>query len=178
MSLRSYIEIVDLINDGVIEGADPDLINPASLDVRLGHDFMFEDLSASPQVIDLAAKETVAMVKRTGPQILAPLEFCLACTQEVFHLPNDIVAEFTLKSSGARNALEHLHAGYCDPGWNNSVLTLELINLLQQSALRLTPGMKIGQMKFYRVTPVPDEHSYSVKGQYNGDRTATSKGIR
>jgi deoxycytidine triphosphate deaminase len=52
---------------------------------------------------------------------------------------------------------------------NRSTLTLELKNLLRYSALRLTPGMYIGQMIFYRVVEVPAERSYATIGRYNKD---------
>jgi deoxycytidine triphosphate deaminase len=66
----------------------------------------------------------------------------------------------------------------CDPGWHGSKLTLELKNNLQFHTLHIVPGMKIGQMIFYRVTPVPDESSYAVKGRYNQTTTTTaSKGV-
>ena len=67
----------------------------------------------------------------------------------------------------------------CDPGWHGSVLTLELMNASRHHYLHLEAGMKIGQMIFYRVNPVPTEASYATRGQYNGDKTATaSKGLR
>jgi deoxycytidine triphosphate deaminase len=39
--------------------------------------------------------------------------------------------------------------------------------------------MKIAQMIFFKGDPVPPEHSYATKGQYNNQRNAQeSKGIR
>jgi len=66
----------------------------------------------------------------------------------------------------------------CDPGWHNSRLTLELKNNGEYHSLLLRAGMKIGQMKFYRVKPVPEQHSYAVKGRYNNTTEVTgSKGV-
>lgn len=66
----------------------------------------------------------------------------------------------------------------CDPGWHNSKLTLELQNCLQYQLLLLVPGMKIGQMVFYRVQEVPELNSYAVKGRYNHTMEVTaSKGV-
>jgi hypothetical protein len=67
----------------------------------------------------------------------------------------------------------------CDPGWNGSVLTLELRSNLNSHMLLLTPGQKIGQIVFYAGAPVPKERSYATIGQYNGDKAAQpSRGIR
>ena len=49
----------------------------------------------------------------------------------------------------ARIGLDHLNAGWCDAGWNGSVLTLELINLLKNHSIALHPGDAIGQMTFF-----------------------------
>ena len=35
-----------------------------------------------------------------------------------FNLPNDISCQFVLKSSRAQSGLNHLLAGWCDPGWH------------------------------------------------------------
>jgi deoxycytidine triphosphate deaminase len=70
-------------------------------------------------------------------------------------------------------------AGWCDPGWNNSKLTLELKNVSQYHTLIIKPGMKIGQMVFWLCDTIPEENSYAVKGQYNKQQTVTgSKGAR
>jgi dCTP deaminase len=81
-----------------------------------------------------------------------------------------------LKSSRAREGLEHLMAGYCDPGWHGSVLTLELHNSRQLWPQLLWPGMKIGQMVFHRMSDLP-LRSYAQTGRYNGHATVhASKG--
>lgn len=187
MSLLSYNELCELVTAGVVTNADGTdfdraQINSASIDVRLGDTIYAEVDSRQMTPIRLAGKGSPAMYKMEsrGTSITVhPGQFVLASTLEKFNLPNDIVAEFTLKSSLARAGLEHLHAGYCDPGWSNSTLTLELKNVLQFHAMELQPGMKIGQMKFYRVTEVPHSMSYATVGQYNNQTDATqSKGVR
>ena len=84
----------------------------------------------------------------------------------MFNLPDDISAQFVLKSSRAREGLNHLLAGWCDPGWNNSKLTLELKNERRYHGLHLYPNLKIGQMVFHRMSNVP-ALSYAVTGNYN-----------
>jgi dCTP deaminase len=114
-----------------------------------------------------------------GGYDLKPGEFVLASTREVFNLPDDLACEFKLKSSLARAGLQHAVAGWADPGFHNSVLTLELSNSLRAHWLRLTPGQPIGQLVFFRGEPVPADRSYAARGQYCNDRqTTASKGVR
>jgi deoxycytidine triphosphate deaminase len=86
-----------------------------------------------------------------------------------------------LSPSHCRNALYALTSSgviKADPRWHNSKLTLELKNELSHHQILLKTGMKIGQIIFYRVTPVPEEHSYAVKGRYNNTTEVTaSKGV-
>jgi len=172
MSLLSYNELCELVEQGVIGPVDPAAINAASIDVRLGEDIVVEqycDHRVRP--VDIHKREIFPSYKQkiSNHYDLQPGEFILAHTMETFNLPNNICAEFKLKSSGARTGLENALATWCDCGWNGSTLTLELKNLLRYSALRLTPGMFIGQMIFYRVTEVPQERSYATIGRYNND---------
>ena len=181
MSLITYTDLVDLVARGVIEGVEPDRINAASVDVTLGDVIWIED-TRHARSIDLAAKQTPAMLRvemdKDGFE-LGPFEFCLAQTREVFNLPDDIACEFRLKSSGARAGLDQALAVWCDPGWHGSVLTLELRNNLSAHRMVLKPGMKVGQMVFWRGEQVPEHKSYAVLGQYNHDReTQPSKGLR
>lgn len=175
MSLLSYTELCELVERGVLTNVKPDAINSASIDIHLGDEILTETYGdRRMQIIDLAAKPRQA-VQRTEINIkdsyfdMLPMSGILAHSIEVFNLPDDIVGEYYLNSSLARNHLEHLHAGHADPGWHGSTLTLELMNLNRYHTLRIRPGQRIGQMIFYRVTPVPKERSYSVIGNYNGD---------
>lgn len=179
--LLTYTELTRMCEDGVIEGVDPAHINGASIDITLGDAFWFERerLPEVDATVDLAGKAVPAMSMKAGSFTLAPGQFCLASSREVFNLPDDIAAMYFLKSSLARAGLDHLKAGWADPGWNGSVLTLEYVNVLRHHSLKLTPGMKAGQMVFFRGEEVPHMASYAIRGQYNGDRSAQpSKGAR
>lgn len=179
--LLTYTELTRMCEDGIIEGVDPSHINGASIDITLGDTLWFERerLPEIDATVDLAGKAVPAMSMKAGPFTLAPGHFCLASSREVFNLPDDIAAMYFLKSSLARAGLDHLKAGWADPGWNGSVLTLEFHNVLQHHALKLTPGMKAGQMVFFRGEEVPHMASYAIRGNYNGDKAAQpSKGVR
>ena len=145
-----------------------DLQNPASLDVILGNRLMVEvEHTSELQLVDISHHS------QEDPYRLAPGEFVLGETMETFCLPDDVAAQFVLKSSRARSGLEHLLAGYCDPGWHGSVLTLELHNSRRYFNIGLWPGMKIGQMVFHRLETIPDR-TYAVTGRYNNDSSVTA----
>ena len=99
MSLVTYNGLVEIVERGIIEGAPPEHINAASIDVTLGRYIWFE--SSRGGVVYLADKQ-VPIMKRHDllkcPFHLRPGEFVLAQTQEVFNLPNMLAIEFRLKS--------------------------------------------------------------------------------
>lgn len=175
--LLAYNELVEIVKKGYLVGVEPEAINPTSIDVRLGMKFLVEvPPEPGAQPVDLKARERLRLDSRFGGYTLDPQEFVLAHTEEVFNLPDDISAEFSLKSSLARNAMEHLNACWIDAGFTNSVLTLELKNMTRYHQLKLTSGMYIGQIKFFRHEQVPPEQSYSVRGRYNHDNSV--RGIK
>lgn len=149
---------------------DPTLLNPASLDVRLGHLIYVED-DYDFKLVDIST------ATKDDPWGLQPNEFVLGQTLEQFNIPDNLCATFALKSSLARAGFEHLLAGFIDPGFNNSVLTLELKNARTRMTLPLWPGMRIGQIIFHEMSSTPLK-SYRETGRYNKDKQVTKcKGI-
>ena len=145
---------------------DEELVNPASIDVRLGHHIMIEtNKSSSLEDVDITG------YTKEEPYLLNGGEFVLAQTIETFKLPPNISAQFALKSSRGREGYDHAQAGFCDPGWSG-VLTLELINARRLWPLPLYPGLKIGQMIFFK-NEIPEKH-YGITGRYNGDVKVTA----
>lgn len=187
--LLSYNELSVLVEHGIITNVKPEQINATSIDLTLGDTILEEDSDAidpwrlgqrGPQ-INLKARTPLAMreVKLEGIDAvynLQPGAFVLAQSQQVFNLPPYISAEYKLKSSMARIGLEHLNAGWCDAGWNGSVLTLELKNMTRFHNIGLEAGVGIGQIVFFKHTPVPQDKSYAARGRYNNDTTV--KGIK
>lgn len=156
-------QIHALCEGGMVTPFDPVLVNPASLDVRLGGTLLIES-AESPALVQYPLWQHT----EDEPYWLQPGQFALAQTMETFNLPDNVAAQFMLKSSRAREGLEHLMAGYCDPGWSGSVLTMELHCSRQLHGVKLWPGMRIGQMVFHAMMSKP-ERSYRVTGRYNGD---------
>ncbi|MBI2684114.1 MAG: dCTP deaminase [Actinobacteria bacterium] len=129
---------------------EPDQVQPASVDVRLGDRFLvfrnhtiasIDPFATSPdlmQTVQVAAGE---------PFILHPGEFVLGSTLEVVTLPDDLVARVEGKSSlGRLGLLIHATAGFVDPGFSGQV-TLEFSNV-SPLPIKLWPLMRIGQLSF------------------------------
>jgi dCTP deaminase len=158
-------------HDRMIVPFDEEQLNPASYDVLLGNHLMIETV-ASRELIPV----DISDCSKDKPYWLRPGGFVLAETFETFNVPDDIAAQFVLKSSRGREGLSHALCGYCDPGWHGSKLTLELHSLRQLHPLPLYPGLKIGQLVFSLMSGRPDR-TYAVTGRYNGDNGVTaSKG--
>ena len=106
--------------------------------------------------------------------VLHPGEFVLGSTYEVVTLPDDVAARLEGKSSlGRLGLLTHSTAGFVDPGFTGHI-TLELSNVATLP-IKLWPGMKIGQLCFFRLTS-PSEHPYGSEkygSRYQGQRGPT-----
>lgn len=154
------------------------MIQPSSVDVRLDRWFRLFDNHLYP-VIDPAQDQPdltrLVETERDEPFVLHPGEFVLGSTFEVVTLPDDIAARLEGKSSlGRLGLLTHSTAGFIDPGFSGHV-TLELSNVATLPIL-LWPGMKIGQLCFFRLSSAA-EHPYGSEkygSRYLGQRGPTA----
>jgi dCTP deaminase len=161
----------------VVEPYDPAMIQPSSIDFRLDRYFRVFENHRYPH-IDPAADQSdlTREVEPTGdePFILHPGEFVLGSTLEVVTLPDDLAARVEGKSSlGRLGLLTHATAGFVDPGFSGHV-TLELANVATLP-IKLYPGMKIGQLCFFRLSS-PAQHPYGSEkygSRYQGQRGPT-----
>jgi dCTP deaminase len=160
-----------------IDPWDPGLVQPASVDLRLGSTFrVFHNFRVA--AIDLRDPPTNLTEQITAadgePFIIHPGEFCLGRTLEHVELPDDIVARIEGKSSlGRLGLIVHATAGFCDPGWKGT-LTLELNNLTR-IPIRLYPGLPIAQLSFMTLDR-PAERPYGhaeLGSHYQGQVEAT-----
>lgn len=176
MSLLSHNQLVALVEQGAIEGVKPEAIQGASIDIHLGAIIEYEIPAARQQKIVLRKKDRLITSQhnlKDAPFMLSPGQCILAPSLEKFNLPSHIAAMYQLNSSMGRIFLEHMKAGWCDPTWNGSVLTMELKNLTQHHHIELAYGDRIGQMIFFECEPVPEHRSYARVGRYNGDMTVS-----
>lgn len=157
---------------------EPGMIQPSSIDVRLDRLFRLFDNHKYP-FIDPAADQPelthLVEVESDQPFILHPGEFVLGSTYEQVTLPDDVAARLEGKSSlGRLGLLTHSTAGFIDPGFSGHV-TLELSNVATLP-IKLWPGMKIGQMCFFRLSS-PAEKPYGsseYSSRYQGQRGPTA----
>lgn len=140
--------------DLVVEPLDDlDLqVQPASIDVRLGREFLEFQRANIPCIhpnseaeVDEYVSETI--VEEGNEFILHPGDFVLGTTKERVEVPPDLVAQVEGRSSLGRLAVVvHATAGFIDPGFRGKI-TLELSNL-GTAPVALTPGMRISQLVF------------------------------
>lgn len=170
MTILPDIEIMTLVRRSLVSPFDVDLLNPASLDVRLGSNLLIE-LPSTTELVPYS----IAECSKEKPYMLQPHEFVLAETLEEFKLPDCIAGQLALKSSRAREGIEHLLAGYIDPGYQGR-LTLELQNARCLHPVPIWPGMRIAQVVFHKLSMLPAK-DYSMTGRYFNDKTVQgSKG--
>ena len=166
----------------VIDPWEPRLLQPASVDLRLGDSFrVFHNHRTS--AIDLRQPPTgLTEEVRVGPGepfVIHPGEFCLGRTLEWIELPDDIVSRIEGKSSMGRLGLTvHATAGFCDPGWKGT-LTLELNNLTRVP-IRLYAGLEIAQLSFMTLDrPAQRPYGHPELGShYQGQVDATESRYR
>lgn len=171
--IRARVDIGDI----ELDPFTPEMIQPASIDVRLDRFFrVFNDrqytyVDPAEDQGELTEQFSVAQGE---PWILHPGEFVLGSTLERVHISSQIAARLEGKSSlGRLGILTHSTAGFIDPGFNGYI-TLELSNV-SPLPVKLWPGMKIGQICFFELSS-PAEHPYGSRAlgsHYQGQRGPT-----
>jgi dCTP deaminase len=165
--ILSDADILRRLEDGdlVVEPLDdPDIqIQPASVDLRLGREFLEFRRTNIPYIHPNDEREVDDYVSETFVEegeefVLHPGDFVLGTTKERVEIPPDLIAHVEGRSSLGRLAIVvHSTAGLCDPGYRGQI-TLELSNL-GTAPVALTPGMRISQLTFTELTS-PAERPY------------------
>ena len=168
-------QILDRIARGYIkiEPYDPKLVQPNSLDIRLGNHFVW--YKPGPDVIDPFDRDSVV----TGVEeihaksfVLNPGQFVLAETLECIGLPDNIVATIEGKSSIARLGLTlHQTGGWIDAGFRGTI-TLEMANV-NSRPVKVYAGMPIGQLVFYTTERAENPYYKKADAKYLDQRQAT-----
>ncbi len=161
----------------IIEPFDPSMIQPSSIDVRIGDLFrVFRNHTSA--VIDVKQNQedlTELITIEDGKAfMLHPGEFVLGTTAERVGVPDDLVARIEGKSSlGRLGLIIHSTAGFIDAGFDGHI-TLELTNIATLP-ITLYPGMKIGQVSFMQMTtPAENPYGKGARGsKYQGQRGPT-----
>jgi dCTP deaminase len=179
MAALSDGTILRLVDEGRIgiDPWDPGLVQPASVDLRLGDSFrvFHNHRTTAIDLRDPPKDLTEEVVPPEGESfVIHPGEFCLGRTLEWVELADDILARVEGKSSlGRLGLIVHATAGFVDPGWKGT-LTLEFANLTRVP-IRLYPGLPIAQLSFMELDQ-PAQRPYGSPGlgsHYQGQRAAT-----
>jgi dCTP deaminase len=158
-------------------------IQPASVDLRLGNDFLVyrpgQLLCLDPRAPETLSQATERVaVPSSEAFILHPGEFALGSTAESVVIPHDLVGRVDGRSSVGRLAVVvHATAGFVDPGFEGQI-TLELSNI-GRIPVRLYPGMRIAQIVLEQLSS-PAELPYGVErgSAYQGQEGPQASRIR
>src|SRR6056297_3203258 len=149
-------------------------VQPASIDMRLGSEFLEFQRTNIPCIHPNRAEEVDEYVRETYVEegdefILHPGDFVLGTTKERVEIPPDLLAHVEGRSSFGRLAVViHATAGIVDPGYEGQI-TLELSNL-GTAPVALKPDMRISQLTFTKLSsaaerPYGEERGSKYQGQ-------------
>ena len=128
---------------------DATLVQPASVDLRLGSEFIKYNRSSEP-IDPEAPDESVRTSFSVDRLILYPGDFVLGTTLERVGICPAIAARVEGKSTlGRLGLIVHSTAGFVDPGFKGNI-TLEMTNINVRPII-LRAGMKICQIAFYKM---------------------------
>lgn len=167
-------QIKELAELGAIEPFDESNLQPASYDMTLADGFIMQIGGViCPQKWSISVKQT----KHFGQMNLEPGQFMLGSTQEFVRIPRCYAARFEGKSSLGRIGLTtHQTAGFIDPGFEGNI-TVELRNE-SSSSIVIWPGMKIGQICFFKLDSEPDRaYGKDIGSHYQGQTGVTASYI-
>jgi deoxycytidine triphosphate deaminase len=163
---RDLAVILDQINVAIEDGAEPfdpeTQIQPASLDLRLGHVFwrpkrrMTVDLRRS-RLLEIQPRRYYGRIRLAFGETITvrPREMLLGRTLEEFSVPNGYAAELTGRSSFARLGLMvSATGGFINPGWRGR-MPLQLVNH-GPNPVRLVAGLPICQVRYVKLTSLAD----------------------
>lgn len=168
-------QILDRIGRGhiTIDPYDKHLVQPNSLDIRLGNHFVW--YSPSDRVIDPHDRDSIiAGVEETEADefVIRPGAFILARTLETIGLPDNIVATIEGKSSIARLGITlHQTGGWIDAGFRGTI-TLEMANV-NTRPVKVYAGMPVGQLVFYTTERAANPYNSKGDAKYLGQQRAT-----
>ena len=165
MSLVDH-QIKAWAKNGGLNPCDFSLVNPASVNLRIGTVLVVESPGGGTYEVDITENSA------DRPFLVDPGEWILTHTQEIVKLPANFEAEVCLRSSAARAGWQHALAGYVDPSWEGR-LTLEFQNVRRFQVLPIYPGLQLCQLRLRKLEEIP-EKGYNVTGRYQGDMSVNT----
>jgi len=151
--------------NGGVTPYDEHLVNPASIDLRLGPTYRVPVKTG--QTYSWSDERYIPL----SGLVISPHAFVLCRSLEITVIPKDCAAKLFLKSTSGRGGLEHLHTGYRDPGFSGS-WTFELTSLWP-GCLRVFPQERLFQLTLETLSDNP-EKNYEQTGRYCGQIEVTT----
>ena len=172
-------EIREAIDSGrlVIDPFDPSLIQPNSLDVRLGGTESRYVTTGYNNIINLANDAPRNVSRQVDEVLIRPGEFVLVETLEYIEMPNDMYGMVIGKSSSGRLGIDTENAGLIDSGFKGTI-TLELYNKQRTISYRIPVGFEIAQIAFFECNEVETPYGSSTTSRYQGQRGATAYRVK
>jgi len=163
-------KIREWASNGGVTPYNGDLVNPASIDLRLGKWIREPQNCWSLKLDRPINKETPASELWTDAfefdvYVLKPGQCVLCASEEYITMPDDAVGLLASKSSTGRLLLEHFHSGFFDCGFTGTA-TLELKND-GMWPIELCPGDLWVQLIMMQMI-APAKRNYQETGRYNG----------
>lgn len=142
----------------------PHAIQPASIDLHLGSDFLVFKTDMHTAIDPKQPLEGImerVTIDEKRQFVIHPGQFALGMTYEIVGVADDMVGRLEGKSSlGRIGLIIHATAGYLDPG-NRLKMTLELHNIANLP-IKLYYKMPIAQISFIPLSSAAD-HPYGKK---------------
>ena len=153
-----------------IEPYDESQVQPASIDLRLGTNF----LKINENLMEvMTLKDQIKYEQLEREEIvIPPHSFLLATTREFIELPENLTAFVEGRSSIGRMGLFIQNAGWVDPGFAGQI-TLELFNA-NRLPIKLTANRRICQLVFSKMDEIA---SRPYRGKYQNQRKAVGSKI-
>ncbi len=153
---------------GLVVPYDLSLVNPASVDLRVGELARVERAyEGSPGPLDELWGDPFQL---DDGYLLGHMESILLDTLEYVYIPKELMAEMWLKSSAGREGGDMYKAGYIDPGFEGT-LTFRYRNDMRRPILIKT-GMRLAQLVLRTMAKVPNR-PYNLTGRYVGQTGPT-----
>ncbi len=165
-TLKEMIKTGELVVDPI----DPQSIQPASIDCRLGNHFLIVEQNQ----MDIITLDSEIQYREIVNETITipPHTFLLATTQEYIEVPDNLTAFVEGRSSIGRIGLFIQNAGWVDPGFKGRI-TLELYNA-GSLPIKLQAGKRICQLVFCSMDQAA-ENPY--KGKYQGQKVTVGSRV-
>jgi len=142
MGMLSDSQIRSLVEEGdlVLSPFDPELVQPASYDLRLGSKIL-----ASPISQDILGA-TIELNERTPSYKVLPGQMVAAISEELLGLPLGICGKVGIRSEFARKGMDWFGGPQVDPGYKGRLM-LSLLNVGPEP-ITLTRGIPFFTVEF------------------------------